>query len=128
MASAESDALTQRALEGAKSVIQKTSPPKRGEVDDASMALLVLIMRNYGRLHMSSADDAEAFVVKILEGCSLPNAECDVVFNKAGTWQMCSLTPLVGGVCRRHACKFGFHTAFAQECVGKEKAADRGPI
>ena len=60
MASAESEALTQRALEGAKSVIQKTSPPKRGEVDDASMALLVLIMRNYGRLHMSSADDADS--------------------------------------------------------------------
>ena len=66
---------------------------------------------------------AESFMAKLMEGFGEQHRECDVIFCKSGNWQLCSKTNTVGGCCRAHLPKHGFHTAFPAECVGDETPA-----
>ena len=48
MSGEEADQLQQRALAGAHEIIDSSTSPSRGAVDDAGLAILLLILRNFG--------------------------------------------------------------------------------
>ena len=123
MSGEEADQLQQRALAGAHEIIDSSTSPSRGAVDDAGLAILLLILRNFGRVYEADKATAESFMAKLMEGFGEQHRECDVIFCKSGNWQLCSKTNTVVGCCRAHLPKHGFHTAFPAECVGDETPA-----